>query len=82
MVRMVVLRYKSYLQSYIMFFVEEDFMRFGNDLSYILKGLEMKLKIMFQSKEEIEKIYKCFYFVNKVMDLEVIQNFYLIFEVI
>uniref|UniRef100_M4ENR2 Exocyst subunit Exo70 family protein n=1 Tax=Brassica campestris TaxID=3711 RepID=M4ENR2_BRACM len=82
MVRTVVPRYKSYLQSYIMLLVEEDPMRPGNDLSYTPKGLEMKLKTMFQSKEETEKTYKCSHFVNKVMDLEVTQNSHLTFEAI
>ncbi|KAH0926001.1 hypothetical protein HID58_018257 [Brassica napus] len=82
MVRTVVPRYKSYLQSYIMLLVEEDPMRPGNDLSYTPKGLEMKLKTMFQSKEETERTYKCSHFVNKVMDLEVTQNSHLTFEAI
>ncbi|CDY55664.1 BnaC06g04710D [Brassica napus] len=55
MVRMVVPRYKSYLQSYIMFLVEEgDHKSHGKDLKYTPKGLEMKLKAMFKSKEGAE----------------------------
>ncbi|KAJ4917779.1 exocyst subunit exo70 family protein G2 [Raphanus sativus] len=59
MIRTVVPRYKSYLQSYIMLLVEDDYHKSpGKDLNYTPKGLEMKLKTMFKSKEEREKIYK------------------------
>ncbi|VVB00544.1 unnamed protein product [Arabis nemorensis] len=71
MVRTVVPRYKSYLQSYIMLLVEEDTTSSspGKDLNYTPKGLEMKLKTMFQKREEeTEKRYKDSHFVNKVMD--------------
>ncbi|KAF8047787.1 hypothetical protein N665_2828s0001 [Sinapis alba] len=81
-VRTVVPRYKSYLQSYIMLLVEEDPMSPGKDLSYTPKGLEMKLNTMFQSKEETEKTYKYSHFVNKVLDLGVTQNSHLTFEAI
>ncbi|CAH8295934.1 unnamed protein product [Eruca vesicaria subsp. sativa] len=82
MVRTIVPRYKSYLQSYIMLLVEEDPTSPGKDLSYTSKGLEMKLKTMFQSKEETEKIYKYSHFVNKVMDLGDTPNSHLTFEAI
>lgn len=66
MVRTVVPRYKSY----IMLLVEEDTTSSsGKDLNYTPKGLEMKLKTMFQKREEeTEKRYKHSHFVNKVMD--------------
>ncbi|CAH8357655.1 unnamed protein product [Eruca vesicaria subsp. sativa] len=55
MVRTVVPRYKSFLQSYIMLLVEEDdHESHGKDLNYTPKGLEMKLKTMFKSNEETE----------------------------
>uniref|UniRef100_A0A1J3FLY2 Exocyst subunit Exo70 family protein n=1 Tax=Noccaea caerulescens TaxID=107243 RepID=A0A1J3FLY2_NOCCA len=50
MVRTVVPRYKSYLQSYIKVLVEEDHSSDGKHLNYTPKGLEMKLKTMFQFK--------------------------------
>ncbi|KAJ0242222.1 Exocyst subunit Exo70 family protein [Hirschfeldia incana] len=59
MVRTVVPRYKSYLQSYRMLIVEEDDHKSPvKDLNYTPKGLEMKLKTMFKSKEERGKVYK------------------------
>ncbi|CAF2081348.1 hypothetical protein BRARA_F00240 [Brassica rapa] len=56
MVRTVVPKYKSYLQSYIMLLVEEDdYKSHGKDMNYYTpKGLEMKMRTMFQSKEERE----------------------------
>ncbi|KAF8101045.1 hypothetical protein N665_0211s0034 [Sinapis alba] len=59
MVRTVVPRYKTYLQSYKMLLVEEDDHKSPvKDFNYTPKGLEMKLKTMFKSKEKKEKIYK------------------------
>ncbi|KAL0696708.1 hypothetical protein Bca4012_063888 [Brassica carinata] len=63
MVRTVVPRYKSYLQSYIMLLAEEDDHKSScKDLNYTPKGLEMKLKTMFQSKEERQIVYKYSHF--------------------
>ncbi|KAL1220920.1 Exocyst complex component EXO70I [Cardamine amara subsp. amara] len=84
MVRTVVPRYKSYLQSYIMLLEEEDHSSDdGKHLYYTPKGLEMKLKTMFHKREETEKRYKDSYFVNKVvMDLGITQNSHLSLEAI
>ncbi|ESQ30302.1 hypothetical protein EUTSA_v10012056mg [Eutrema salsugineum] len=83
MVRTVVPRYRSYLQSYIMLLVGEGPVGSGKHLNYTPKGLEMKLKTMFQSKEETEKrYYKYSHFVNKVMDLGTTPNSHLMLEAI
>ncbi|CAH8255306.1 unnamed protein product [Arabidopsis lyrata] len=82
MVKTVVPRYKSYLQSYIKLLVEEDPTSDSKHLYYNPKGLEMKLKTMFQKKEETEKRDKESHFVNKVMDLEITQNSHLTLEAI
>ncbi|XP_010479655.1 PREDICTED: exocyst complex component EXO70A1-like isoform X1 [Camelina sativa] len=76
MVRTVVPRYKSYLQSYIMLLAEEDPTSDSNKhLYYTPKGLEMKLTTMFQRREEeTEKRNQYSNFVNKVMDLGITQN--------
>ncbi|KAG7594869.1 Cullin repeat-like-containing domain superfamily [Arabidopsis thaliana x Arabidopsis arenosa] len=82
MVKTVVPRYKSYLQSYIKLLVEEDPTSDSKHLYYTPKGLEMKLKTMFQKKEETEKRGKDSHFVNKVMDLEITQNSHMTLEAI
>ncbi|XP_010463386.1 PREDICTED: exocyst complex component EXO70A1-like [Camelina sativa] len=76
MVRTVVPRYKSYLQSYIMLLAEEDPTSDSNKhLYYTPKGLEMKLTTMFQRREEeTEKRNQYSNFVNKVMDVGINQN--------
>ncbi|KAJ4896654.1 exocyst subunit exo70 family protein G2 [Raphanus sativus] len=77
LVRTVVPRYKSYLQSYIMLLVEEDPISHGKDLNYTPKGLEMKLKTMLQSKEETENTLENSHFMKKVLE-----NSHLTFEAI
>ncbi|XP_010501961.1 PREDICTED: uncharacterized protein LOC104779302 [Camelina sativa] len=76
MVRTVVPRYKSYLQSYIMLLAEEDPTSDSTKhLYYTPKGLEMKLTTMFQRREEeTEKRNQYSNFVNRVMDLGINQN--------
>ncbi|CAN8288278.1 unnamed protein product [Cochlearia groenlandica] len=85
MVRMVVPKYKSYLQSYIMLLVEEEDYESddGKDLRYTPKGLEKKLMTMFKTREEIEKSYKySSHFVNKVMDLGFSEKYHMTLEAI
>lgn len=82
MVRTVVPRYKSYLQSYTMLLAEDPTSDSTMHLYYTPKGLEMKLKTMFEKREETEKRNQYSHFVNKVMDLGITKNSHLTLEAI
>lgn len=51
-------------------------------LYYTPKGIEMKLKTMFEKREETEKRNQYSHFVNKVMDLGITKNSHLTLEAI